>query len=105
MSSQSISVVSVPILALVLVTALWGVTFVQVKDAIAVYPLFAFLAVRYAIATAALGLGSAGRLHPGPIRRRCGRRGRAPRGSRHRVTDRGARPNDGLEHRLHHRPL
>jgi drug/metabolite transporter (DMT)-like permease len=42
--------------ALVLVTAVWGVTFVQVKDAVAVYPLFAFLAVRYAIATGVLGL-------------------------------------------------
>ena len=42
------------ILALVAVTAVWGVTFVQVKDAVAVYPLFAFLAVRFAIAAAAL---------------------------------------------------
>jgi drug/metabolite transporter (DMT)-like permease len=40
--------------ALILVAAVWGVTFVQVKDAVAVYPLFAFLAVRYAIAAAAL---------------------------------------------------
>ena len=36
------------------VTAVWGVTFVQVKDAVALYPLFAFLAVRFAIATCAL---------------------------------------------------
>jgi drug/metabolite transporter (DMT)-like permease len=36
----------VALLALVLVTAVWGVTFVRVKDAIAVCPLFAFLAVR-----------------------------------------------------------
>jgi hypothetical protein len=28
-----------------------GINFCQVKDAVAVYPLFAFLAVRYAIAT------------------------------------------------------
>lgn len=42
------------LLALVLVTAVWGVTFVQVKDAIELYPLFAFLAVRFAIATAVL---------------------------------------------------
>ena len=42
--------------ALIAVTAVWGVTFVQVKDAVAVYPLFAFLAVRYAIATGVLGL-------------------------------------------------
>jgi drug/metabolite transporter (DMT)-like permease len=40
--------------ALILVTAVWGVTFVQVKDAVELYPLFAFLAVRYAIASAAL---------------------------------------------------
>jgi drug/metabolite transporter (DMT)-like permease len=32
------------------VTAVWGVTFVQVKDALELYPLFAFLAVRFAIA-------------------------------------------------------
>jgi drug/metabolite transporter (DMT)-like permease len=36
------------------VTVVWGVTFVQVKDAVAIYPLFAFLTVRYAIATATL---------------------------------------------------
>ena len=40
--------------ALILVTAVWGVTFVQVKDAVELYPLFAFLAVRYLIAGAAL---------------------------------------------------
>src|SRR5438309_3747407 len=45
-----------PVLALVLVTAVWGVTFVQVKDAVALYPLFAFLAVRFAIATGALAV-------------------------------------------------
>jgi len=44
-----------PLLALVGVTAIWGVTFVQVQDALALYPLFAFLAVRFAISTAALG--------------------------------------------------
>jgi drug/metabolite transporter (DMT)-like permease len=44
----------VPLLALVGVTAIWGVTFVQVQDAIAIYPLFAFLAVRFAISAAAL---------------------------------------------------
>ena len=42
------------ILALVAVTAVWGVTFVQVKDAVAIYPLFAFLAVRFAIASLTL---------------------------------------------------
>ncbi len=39
---------------LVAVTAVWGVTFVQVKDAVALYPLFAFLAVRFAIASVTL---------------------------------------------------
>ena len=43
-----------PLLALVGVTAIWGVTFVQVQDAVALYPLFAFLAVRFAISTLAL---------------------------------------------------
>ena len=43
-----------PLLALVAVTALWGLTFVQVKDALELYPLFAFLAVRFAISTVAL---------------------------------------------------
>lgn len=36
------------------VTAIWGVTFVQVQDALALYPLFAFLAVRFAISTIVL---------------------------------------------------
>src|SRR5919204_4649729 len=40
--------------ALLAVTAVWGVTFVQVKDAVAVYPLLAFLAVRFVLATATL---------------------------------------------------
>jgi drug/metabolite transporter (DMT)-like permease len=48
--------------ALILVTAVWGVTFVQVKDAVAVYPLFAFLAVRFAIASAALAPPAIGRI-------------------------------------------
>jgi drug/metabolite transporter (DMT)-like permease len=43
-----------PLLVLVAVTAVWGVTFVQVKDAVAIYPLFAFLTVRFAIATLTL---------------------------------------------------
>ena len=42
------------LLALIVVTAIWGVTFVQVKDAVDVYPLFAFLAVRFMIASATL---------------------------------------------------
>ena len=50
------------LVALIAVTAVWGVTFVQVKDAVEVYPLFAFLAVRYAIATGVLGVAGAGRV-------------------------------------------
>jgi drug/metabolite transporter (DMT)-like permease len=42
------------LLLLVAVTAVWGVTFVQVKDAVALYPLFAFLALRFAIASCTL---------------------------------------------------
>src|SRR4051794_2165402 len=51
-----------PILALIAVTAIWGVTFVQVKDAVDVYPLFAFLAVRYAIATGVLAVAGGRRV-------------------------------------------
>ena len=43
-----------PLLVLIAVTAVWGVTFVQVKDAVALYPLFAFLALRFAIASLTL---------------------------------------------------
>ncbi len=57
------------LLALVAVTAIWGVTFVQVKDAVAVYPLFAFLSVRFAIASGVLALPALPRL------RRLGRGG------------------------------
>jgi drug/metabolite transporter (DMT)-like permease len=57
------------LIALVAVTAVWGVTFVQVKDAIAIYPLFAFLALRFGIATMTLAV-------PGTRRvRSLGRRG------------------------------
>jgi drug/metabolite transporter (DMT)-like permease len=48
--------------ALIVVTAIWGVTFVQVKDAVEIYPLFAFLAVRFAIATAVLAPFAARRI-------------------------------------------
>src|SRR3954454_9246008 len=48
--------------ALIAVTAVWGVTFVQVKDAVVLYPLFAFLAVRFAIASVALAPAGARRL-------------------------------------------
>ena len=51
-----------PLVALVLVTAIWGVTFVQIKDALELYPLFAFLAVRFAIAVAVLAVPVAPRL-------------------------------------------
>ena len=47
---------------LVAVTAVWGVTFVQVKDAVAIYPLFAFLALRFAIAGCTLAVPGASRL-------------------------------------------
>jgi drug/metabolite transporter (DMT)-like permease len=57
------------LVALIAVTAVWGVTFVQVKDAVEIYPLFAFLAVRFAIATATLA---------GPAIRRV--RGLGPKG-------------------------
>jgi drug/metabolite transporter (DMT)-like permease len=58
----------VALVALILVTAVWGVTFVQVKDAVAAYPLVAFLALRFAIASAVLA---------GPAARRLGSLGRA----------------------------
>jgi drug/metabolite transporter (DMT)-like permease len=58
-----------PVLALVLVTAVWGITFVQVKDAVALYPLFAFLAIRFAIASLTLAGPGARRV------RSLGRRG------------------------------
>jgi drug/metabolite transporter (DMT)-like permease len=52
----------VALVALIAVTAVWGVTFVQVKDAVAIYPLFAFLTVRYAIATGTLAIAGAPRV-------------------------------------------
>jgi len=51
-----------PVLLLVAVTAVWGVTFVQVKDAVAIYPLFAFLALRFAIASCTLAPPAAKRV-------------------------------------------
>ena len=41
-------------LLLVGVTAIWGYTFVPVQEAVGLYPLFAFLAVRFAVSTAVL---------------------------------------------------
>jgi drug/metabolite transporter (DMT)-like permease len=61
----------VPLLALIVVTAVWGVTFVQVKDAVEIYPLFAFLTVRFAIASVTLAVPGLPRL------RSLGRRGLA----------------------------
>jgi len=58
---------SAPLLALVAVTAVWGVTFVQVQDAIALYPLFAFLAVRFAISTIVLAPFAWGSLRSLPL--------------------------------------
>lgn len=43
-----------PMIALVGVTVIWGYTFVPVQEAVAIYPLFAFLAVRFAISTMVL---------------------------------------------------
>ena len=40
--------------ALIGVTAIWGYTFVPVQEAVAIYPLFAFLAVRFGISTLVL---------------------------------------------------
>jgi drug/metabolite transporter (DMT)-like permease len=51
-----------PLVVLIAVTAVWGVTFVQVKDAVALYPLFAFLALRFAIASLTLAPPGVGRL-------------------------------------------
>jgi len=50
------------LIALAAVTAVWGVTFVQVKDAVAVYPLLPFLAIRFGIAALVLGVPAAPRL-------------------------------------------
>lgn len=41
-------------LALLLVTLIWGATFVMVKDAVNAFPVFSFMAVRFALAAAAL---------------------------------------------------
>jgi drug/metabolite transporter (DMT)-like permease len=50
------------LVALIAVTAVWGVTFVQVKDAVDLYPLFGFLALRFAIASIVLAVPAAKRL-------------------------------------------
>ena len=43
-----------PMFALVGVTVIWGYTFVPVQEAVAIYPLFAFLAVRFGISALVL---------------------------------------------------
>jgi drug/metabolite transporter (DMT)-like permease len=40
--------------ALLLVTMIWGATFVMVKDAVSAFPVFSFMAVRFALAALAL---------------------------------------------------
>jgi drug/metabolite transporter (DMT)-like permease len=55
----------VALLALIAVTAIWGVTFVQVKDAVELYPLYAFLALRFAIASLTLAPAAAVRFGHG----------------------------------------
>jgi drug/metabolite transporter (DMT)-like permease len=55
-----------PLLALVGVTAIWGVTFVQVQDALELFPLFAFLAFRFGISTLALAPFAVRALRPLP---------------------------------------
>jgi len=47
---------------LLLVTAVWGGTFVMVKDAIRTYPVYQFLALRFSLATLVLLVVSGGRL-------------------------------------------
>jgi drug/metabolite transporter (DMT)-like permease len=51
-----------PTVALLLMTAVWGVTFVQVKDAVELYPIFLFLALRFAVASTVLGVPFGSRL-------------------------------------------
>ena len=58
-----------PVIAILVLTAIWGYTFVPVKDAVELYPVLAFLGVRFLIATGALGVVAAARLP------RLGRRG------------------------------
>ena len=94
------------LLALVAVTAVWGVTFVQVKDAVELYPLFPFLALRFGIAALTLALPGAARV------RGVGRDGawaaaarrRAARG-RVRAADARARADERLERGLRHRDV
>ena len=43
--------------ALLIVTAIWGSTFVMVKGAVAHYPVLAFLALRFAVAALMCAIG------------------------------------------------
>lgn len=51
-------------LALVAVAAVWGATFVMVRDAVATYPVFSFLGLRFAVATVSFVV-----LFPSSVRR------------------------------------
>jgi len=51
-----------PVLAVLVLTAVWGYSFVPVKDAVELYPVAAFLGVRFLIATGVLGAIAAPRL-------------------------------------------
>lgn len=55
-----------PLAALVAVTAIWGYTFVPVQEALVVFPVFAFLAVRFAVSTVVLLPFAAGPLRTMP---------------------------------------
>jgi len=57
----------VALLALIAVTAIWGLTFVQVKDAVELYPLYAFLALRFAIASLTLAPAAVVRFGRGTV--------------------------------------
>ena len=95
-----------PLLALVGVTAVWGMTFVQVQDALALYPLFAFLAVRFAISTVVLAPFAWRPVRALPrARLRRGRGRRCAARARLRPADGRARADHGDEHRVHHRSL
>jgi drug/metabolite transporter (DMT)-like permease len=49
-------------LSLLLVTAIWGTTFVIVKEALAVFPPFTYIAIRFTLATLTLALIAGGRM-------------------------------------------
>lgn len=55
-------------LSLIAVAALWGWTFVVVKDAIAVYGVVGFLAIRFTIGALVLGAASVRRMNAGTLK-------------------------------------